>query len=160
VDDWPPRSTGDLGGGRRPVPPGGYRAGQPRPGQPRPSGQPRPTTGQGQPRRTPPPATRVNPVPPSRDRARPTDRDRARYAGAPRRSAGRRTAARTARTILALVSALVLGLTWYGWSTVEKLTSGLTTADVIDPAAKDNSGPQNILLVGIDTRTDAKGKPM
>jgi LCP family protein required for cell wall assembly len=67
---------------------------------------------------------------------------------------------RTVRTLLALVSVLVLGLTWYGWSTVTKLTSGLTTADVIDPAAKTVSGPQNILLVGIDTRTDAQGNPL
>ena len=67
---------------------------------------------------------------------------------------------RTARTLLAVVSVLVLGLTWYGWSTVTKLTSGLTTADVIDPAAKSVSGPQNILLVGLDSRTDAQGNPL
>jgi LCP family protein required for cell wall assembly len=67
---------------------------------------------------------------------------------------------RAVRTLLALVSVLVLGLTWYGWSTVTKLTSGLTTADVIDPAAKTISGPQNILLVGIDTRTDAQGNAL
>lgn len=58
------------------------------------------------------------------------------------------------------MSLLVLGGTWYGWSTVEKLTNGLSTADVIDPAAKSDTGPQNILLVGIDTRTDAQGNPL
>ena len=77
-----------------------------------------------------------------------------------RRPSGRANTLRTARTVLALVSALVLGLTWYGWSTVTQLTSGLTTADVIDPAAKNTSGPQNILLVGLDNRTDAQGNPL
>jgi LCP family protein required for cell wall assembly len=59
-----------------------------------------------------------------------------------------------------VVSALIFAGTFYGWATVTDLTSGLTTADVIDPAAKGTSGPQNILLVGIDTRTDAKGNPL
>lgn len=59
-----------------------------------------------------------------------------------------------------MVSLLVFAGCFYGWSTVSGLTSGLTTADVIDPAAKYTSGAQNILLVGIDTRTDAKGNPL
>jgi LCP family protein required for cell wall assembly len=58
--------------------------------------------------------------------------------------------------VLAIVSAAVLVDTWYGWSSV----SSVTTANVIDPAAQDTSGPQNILLVGIDTRTDAQGNPL
>jgi LCP family protein required for cell wall assembly len=67
---------------------------------------------------------------------------------------------RAGRTVLALVSALVLCLTWYGWATVDKLTSGLTRFNLIDPSAKQTTGPQNILLVGIDTRTDAQGNPL
>ena len=68
---------------------------------------------------------------------------------------------RAGRTVLALVSALVLCVTWYGWSTVDKLTSGLTRFNnLIDPSAKQTTGPQNILLVGIDTRTDAQGNPL
>ncbi|HEY0807852.1 MAG TPA: LCP family protein [Pseudonocardiaceae bacterium] len=112
-------------------------------------------------RRTPPPpqATRVNPVP-GRDRYGEVDRYGNRDRAASRRPSGRATTRHTARTVLALVSALVLGLTWYGWSTVSRLTSGLTTADVIDPAAKSTSGPQNILLVGLDNRTDAQGNPV
>jgi LCP family protein required for cell wall assembly len=112
----------------------------------------------------PPQVTRVNPVSPGRDRYADRDRvDRDRYRDRARPSAGRSGrsgALRTARTLLALVSALVLGLTWYGWSAVTQLTSGLTTADVIDPNAKNNSGPQNILLVGLDNRTDAQGNPL
>lgn len=71
-----------------------------------------------------------------------------------------RSARRTARVALAVVSALILVGTWYGWSTVGRLAGGLSTADVIDPAARGISGPQNILLVGIDTRTDAQGNPL
>ncbi|HEX3649621.1 MAG TPA: LCP family protein [Pseudonocardiaceae bacterium] len=70
------------------------------------------------------------------------------------------SSARAWQIALAVVSAIVLGATAYGWSTVDRLTAGLTTANVIDPAAEGNTGPQNILLVGIDTRTDAQGNPL
>jgi LCP family protein required for cell wall assembly len=110
------------------------------------------------PRAAAPQSTRVAAAP-NRDRERVAARDSYR-GGRGGGGSGRRNVMRTVRTLLALVSVLVLGLTWYGWSTVTKLTSGLTTADVIDPAAKTVSGPQNILLVGIDTRTDAQGNPL
>jgi LCP family protein required for cell wall assembly len=145
-----------------------------------------PPTGQRAARRTPPPqATRANPTPGTRDRdrygererlsdrerysSRERDRDRYRERDAGRarpgygrsnRTASRAAAMRTARTVVALVSALVLGLTWYGWATVDKLTSGITRFNLIDPTAKNDTGPQNILLVGIDTRTDAQGNPL
>jgi LCP family protein required for cell wall assembly len=135
---------------RRPAPPPG-RAPVPRSSQ--------------APRAAAPQATRVNAVPGrerdrSRDYSRERDHSRNRTTAARGGGSGGRNVMRTVRTLLALVSVLVLGLTWYGWSTVTKLTSGLTTADVIDPAAKTISGPQNILLVGIDTRTDAQGNPL
>jgi LCP family protein required for cell wall assembly len=121
-------------------------------------GRPRPQTARG-------PGEAVRRGQPPR---RPSDRDLRgdsrykydRHGRLTTRTAARRQAARTGRIALALVSLLVLGGTWYGWSTVEKLTNGLSTADVIDPAAKSDSGPQNILLVGIDTRTDAQGNPL
>lgn len=107
----------------------------------------------------------MNPAPSSRDRY--GDRDREYRSARPAPAYGRRSsgaarlgAMRTARTVLALVSALVLGLTWYGWAQVDKLTSGLTRLNLIDPAAQNTTGPQNILLVGIDTRTDAQGNPL
>lgn len=62
--------------------------------------------------------------------------------------------------MVALVSLLVLTGTWLGWSQVQRLTSGLSTADVIDPGATGTAGEQNILLVGLDTRTDAQGNPL
>ncbi|TVT21784.1 LCP family protein [Amycolatopsis acidiphila] len=66
----------------------------------------------------------------------------------------------TGRTAVALVSLLVFGATWLGWSQVNRLTSGLSTADVLDPGATGTTGEQNILLVGLDTRTDAQGDPL
>ncbi|WIY01815.1 LCP family protein [Amycolatopsis mongoliensis] len=82
-------------------------------------------------------------------------------------SRGRRVGGRVA---LGVVSALVLGATGYAWSQLSKLDDGLVTADVIPPASQvdeDGTPPgeplkvaQNILLVGIDARTDAYGNPL
>ncbi|WP_407645549.1 LCP family protein [Amycolatopsis alkalitolerans] len=70
-------------------------------------------------------------------------------------------------TALGLASVLALGVAGYGWTQVNRLTSGLATADVIEPSAQLPSSPpnvpvpeQNILLVGIDARTDAQGNPL
>ncbi|WP_245617373.1 LCP family protein [Amycolatopsis taiwanensis] len=73
-----------------------------------------------------------------------------------------------AYTALGLTSLVVLAATGYGWTQLNRLTGGLATADVIEPAAQlpattDPSVPvpeQNILLVGIDSRTDVQGRPL
>ncbi len=149
MDDWPPRSSGQLGGssGRR---------GQ----QSRRSPSARSSTGRSQgsrqggeysgrpARRRPPPYSEEPPTVRRRPAAGRQQPDPA------------RTARRTGRTILALLAAVVLGGTGYGWATVTGLTSGLATTDVIDPAAQGTTGPQNILLVGVDNRTDARGNPL
>lgn len=57
-----------------------------------------------------------------------------------------------------MVSALVLSLTGYGWSTFQNLHHGLSTTDVIGPAAPDKA--TDILLVGLDSRTDAHDNPL
>ncbi|MDQ3762084.1 MAG: LCP family protein [Actinomycetota bacterium] len=59
---------------------------------------------------------------------------------------------------LAMVSALVLALTGYGWATFQNLHQGLSTTDVIGWAAPDSA--TDILLVGIDSRTDAHDNPL
>jgi LCP family protein required for cell wall assembly len=58
-----------------------------------------------------------------------------------------------------VVSTLVLGLTGYAWSQMQGLLGGLTTADVID-AHRPADGATDILLVGMDSRTDAQGNPL
>jgi LCP family protein required for cell wall assembly len=61
---------------------------------------------------------------------------------------------------MTMVSLIVFGASWYGWAQVHNLTSDLTTADVIDPAAQAPVGEQNLLVVGLDARTDARGNPL
>lgn len=59
-----------------------------------------------------------------------------------------------------MVSQAVFGGLGYGWAVLNKADGGLSRAAVIDPGAQGSAGPQNILLVGIDTRVDAQGNPI
>ncbi|WP_312871946.1 LCP family protein [Amycolatopsis acididurans] len=70
-----------------------------------------------------------------------------------------------AYSALGLVSLLVLGATGYAWTQLNRLDSGLATADVIAPSAQLPASPsvvpeQNILLAGVDSRTDVQGNPL
>jgi LCP family protein required for cell wall assembly len=67
-----------------------------------------------------------------------------------------------ARCAIALVSALVMMLTGYAWAAMQGLVNGLTMADVIeeDTGDKPADGARDILLVGMDSRTDAQGNPL
>ncbi|MGM1063191.1 LCP family protein [Saccharothrix sp. Mg75] len=75
----------------------------------------------------------------------------------------------TARSFLALLSAAVLAVTWYGWYYFKDLDDNVTTTDVIPGsvtempdgvARKPLDGAVDILLVGVDSRTDAQGNPL
>jgi LCP family protein required for cell wall assembly len=61
-----------------------------------------------------------------------------------------------------VLSVLAFGAVAYGWAQLHHLTDNLTTIDVIGQQGKSvpPTGEQNILLVGLDTRTDAQGKPL
>jgi LCP family protein required for cell wall assembly len=65
-------------------------------------------------------------------------------------------------TVLALMSTVVLLLTGYGYLTLDSLLSGLATDDVIKGSGgeKPADGAVDILLVGLDSRTDAHGNPL
>jgi LCP family protein required for cell wall assembly len=67
-----------------------------------------------------------------------------------------------AKTALVLASVLVLIGTGYYWKKLDGFTSGMTTADVIDqaPVEKPADGAIDILMVGMDSRTDAQGHPL
>ncbi|WP_153029793.1 LCP family protein [Amycolatopsis sp. YIM 10] len=70
---------------------------------------------------------------------------------------------RGVKIALALVSLLVMSLTGYAWAAMQGLVSGLTTTDVIASDAggdKPADGARDILLVGMDSRTDAQGNPL
>ncbi|OLF17485.1 hypothetical protein BU204_11125 [Actinophytocola xanthii] len=66
------------------------------------------------------------------------------------------------KVVLALVSTLVLTATGYYWSRIESFSDGLTTADVIDqpPQERPADGALDILMVGLDSRTDAQGNSL
>lgn len=68
------------------------------------------------------------------------------------------------RVLVAIVSAVVLTATGIGWNLYRDLSGGLTTSDVITGRLGGGGKPagtdQNILLVGVDSRTDAKGRPL
>ncbi|MBW0117269.1 LCP family protein [Pseudonocardia abyssalis] len=53
---------------------------------------------------------------------------------------------------------LVLTVTGTAWGLYRDITAGIVTTDVISGGG--NGGDQNILLVGVDSRTDAQGNPL
>ena len=63
-----------------------------------------------------------------------------------------------AKLALATVSVLVLCLTGYGWVTFQTLHEGLSTTNVIGWSVPDKA--TDILLVGLDSRTDAHDHPL
>jgi LCP family protein required for cell wall assembly len=71
------------------------------------------------------------------------------------------------RTLVALVSAAVLATIGFGWHTYRTASDGVVRDDVITaaplPPASSRDLPrveQTILLVGVDSRTDAQGDPL
>jgi LCP family protein required for cell wall assembly len=52
-----------------------------------------------------------------------------------------------------------MSLTGYAWAAMQGLVNGLTTTDVIG-ANQPTDGARDILLVGMDSRTDAQGNPL
>ncbi|MER5391820.1 LCP family protein [Saccharopolyspora sp. NPDC002686] len=78
-------------------------------------------------------------------------------------TAQQRTGFRIAgRSAIALVSAIVLGITAVGWIVVDRL-SDVSSANVLaDPPQQqsDDDGATDVLLVGSDSRTDAQGNPL
>jgi LCP family protein required for cell wall assembly len=72
-----------------------------------------------------------------------------------------RVGQRILRAVVALLSASALTATGFGWHYYQDLSGGINTTNVIiggqpHPAGTD----QNILLVGVDSRTDAQGNPL
>jgi LCP family protein required for cell wall assembly len=65
-----------------------------------------------------------------------------------------------ARSLTALLSLAVLGGTAMGWVQLRQLDRSTPTAAVIDRPAAAPAEEQNILLVGLDSRSDAMGNPL
>ncbi|TDP97921.1 LCP family protein [Labedaea rhizosphaerae] len=62
---------------------------------------------------------------------------------------------------MALISVAVLAVTGFYWTQVSDINDGVTTVDIGEgPTETGKDGAIDILLVGIDARTDAQGKPL
>lgn len=61
------------------------------------------------------------------------------------------------RVTVAVLSAIVFLATGAAWSLYRDITGGIATTTAV---SGDNGGAQNILLVGVDSRTDAQGNPL
>lgn len=102
------------------------------------------------PRREPADTRRAGPAPARRPQPRPVPR-------------ARRNSFRGAKIALAVVSLLVMGLTGYAWAAMQGLVNGLNYQNVISDGGggeKPADGARDILLVGLDSRTDAQGNPL
>jgi LCP family protein required for cell wall assembly len=73
-------------------------------------------------------------------------------------SSGWRGVRSVAKGLAAVLAALAFAVTGYGWVQLHTLTGGLNRGNVIESAAP--GVEQNILLVGLDSRTDAQGEPL
>ncbi|HEX3783647.1 MAG TPA: LCP family protein [Pseudonocardiaceae bacterium] len=95
-----------------------------------------------------------------RESRRPADRRPANRG----RSRGQRIALNAGKVVIALAAVITLGATGVGWATLQSVQNGLTTdSGVIDSRAggeKPADGSEDILLVGLDSRTDVQGNPL
>ncbi|MDT7783566.1 MAG: hypothetical protein QOF58_1985, partial [Pseudonocardiales bacterium] len=69
------------------------------------------------------------------------------------------------RIFVALASAAVLTVTSYGWAKIKNANDGIVKTEVISEelakqGPKPLDGAVDILLVGLDSRTDAQGNPL
>ena len=161
-------------GATRRVPPGATR----RTGQP--AGVPRRGATQ-RPSPDSPDATRVNraeaadPLDHNDDPGdEPPTRDRNRTGGTggggrpPRRrmSRGTRIALNTGKVLVALAAVVALGATGVSWAELQTAENGITHDNVITPGGSSNNdqthsdGADDILLVGLDSRTDVQGNAL
>src|SRR6195952_264006 len=70
----------------------------------------------------------------------------------------RATAARVLRSVLAVVTALMVAVTGFGWWTLHGMLSGITVSQALGADAPRSAGAAiNILLIGLDSRKDQNG---
>ena len=72
----------------------------------------------------------------------------------------RRRAWVVARCVVAAVSVAVLAVTAFAWTQVRLLDRSTAAAAVIAPTPAGPTSEQNILLLGVDSRTDPQGNPL
>ncbi len=92
----------------------------------------------------------------------PAPRPRPKPAPARRQSAAQRGASTGAKVFVSMLSAAVLVVTGVAWQNLASLTDGLTKQDLnlADAGERPADGAIDIMLVGMDSRTDSKGNPL
>lgn len=65
-----------------------------------------------------------------------------------------------ARCLLVAVSAAVLAISAFAWAQVHLLDRSTASASVLGAGARGPDAEQNILLLGVDSRTDPQGNPL
>src|SRR5882757_596171 len=73
----------------------------------------------------------------------------------------RSTGRTVGKALIALMSALVLFVTGYGWHAYQNLSGGLTRSNALTGGASPSSDSDtNILVMGLDSRLDQNGNPL
>ncbi|MBV8291355.1 MAG: LCP family protein, partial [Mycobacterium sp.] len=65
-----------------------------------------------------------------------------------------------AKVIVALVSAVVVVVTGIGWITYRTASAGITTSQALAGEPASIGSDQNILIMGLDSRRDQRGRPL
>jgi LCP family protein required for cell wall assembly len=155
----PPVKPGPSSAGQapvKPVPPSGAQA----PAKPVSSGAAQSPAKPSAPKPQAKPIAKSQAKPPAKPAASKAETPPARKPAPSRPALGGGTVAKRAGLVaLAVVSTAVLVVTGYGYATLDSLNSGLATDNVIK-AEKPADGAIDVLLVGLDSRTDAHGNPL
>ncbi|WP_375485922.1 LCP family protein [uncultured Mycobacterium sp.] len=65
-----------------------------------------------------------------------------------------------AKVLAALVSTVVIVVTGIGWSADRAASAGITTSDALAGEPESTGSEQNILIMGLDSRRDQRGRPL
>ena len=65
-----------------------------------------------------------------------------------------------AKVLAAAVSAVVVVVTGIGWITYRSASAGITTSDALVGEPASTGSDQNILIMGLDSRRDQRGRPL
>jgi len=66
----------------------------------------------------------------------------------------------SAKVLAALVSAIVVVVTGIGWITYRTASAGITTSEALAGEPASTGSDQNILIMGLDSRRDQRGRPL
>jgi LCP family protein required for cell wall assembly len=106
------------------------------------------------------PVAARRPLPPRRDTRTPPPAGRAAGQSGSAGLGNRRWRLVTGRTVVGLVSLLVLTLTGYGWAAYQNLNASIHKSGALAGVAGSLNGDVNVLVMGLDSRLDENGNPL